>query len=95
MVISSKGRYALRVMVGFSIYEISKGRLSVGALVGALQLSEMLVIPTNSISYQISEMRSVTGIRQKIQQLLSVPDSAAASSAAPTIEYIPSPALPA
>ena len=76
------------VMVGFSIYEISKGRLSVGALVGALQLSEMLVIPTNSISYQISEMRSVTGIRQKIQQLLSVPDSAAASSAAPTIEYM-------
>ncbi|MFR6086295.1 MAG: hypothetical protein ACLUIX_03045 [Oscillospiraceae bacterium] len=55
------------VMVGFSIYEISKGRLSVGALVGALQLSEMLVIPTNSISYQISEMRSVTGIRQKIR----------------------------
>ena len=76
------------VMVGFSIYEISKGRLSVGALVGALQLSEMLVIPTNSISYQISEMRSVTGIRQKIRQLLSVPDSAAASSAAPTIEYM-------
>lgn len=61
------------VMVGFSIYEISKGRLSVGALVGALQLSEM---------------RSVTGIRQKIRQLLSVPDSAAASSAAPTIEYM-------
>lgn len=76
------------VMVGFSIYEISKGRLSVGALVGALQLSEMLVIPTNSISYQIPEMRSVTGIRQKIRQLLSVPDSAAASSAAPTIEYM-------
>lgn len=76
------------VMVGFSIYEISKGRLSVGALVGALQLSEMLVIPTNSISYQISEMRSVTGIRQKIRQLLSVPDSAAALAAAPTIEYM-------
>ena len=76
------------VMVGFSIYEISKGRLSVGALVGALQLSEMLVIPTNSISYQISEMRSVTGIRQKIRQLLSVPDSAAALTAAPTIEYM-------
>ena len=76
------------VMVGFSIYEISKGRLSVGALVGALQLSEMLVIPTNSISYQISEMRSVTGIRQKIQQLLAVPDSAAALTAAPTIEYM-------
>ena len=48
----------------------------------------MLVIPTNSISYQISEMRSVTGIRQKIQQLLSVPDSAAALTAAPTIEYM-------
>ena len=61
------------VMVIFSIYEISKGRLSVGALVGALQLSEM---------------RSVTGIRQKIQQLLSVPDSAAALTAAPTIEYM-------
>ena len=76
------------VMVGFSIYEISKGRLSVGALVGALQLSEMLVIPTNSISYQISEMRSVTGIRQKIRQLLSVPDSAAALTAVPTIEYM-------
>lgn len=76
------------VMVGFSIYEISKGRLSVGALVGALQLSEMLVIPTNSISYQIPEMRSVTGIRQKIRQLLSVPDSAAVLTAAPTIEYI-------
>lgn len=75
------------VMVGFSIYEIARGRLSVGALVGALQLSEMLVIPTNSISYQISEMRSVTGIRRKINQLLAVPESAAAS-AAPTIEYI-------
>lgn len=61
------------VMVGFSIYEISKGRLSVGALVGALQLSEM---------------RSVTGIRQKIRQLLSVPDSAAALTAVPTIEYM-------
>ena len=61
------------VMVGFSIYEISKGRLSVGALVGALQLSEM---------------RSVTGIRQKIRQLLSVPDSAAALTAAPAIEYM-------
>ena len=58
------------VMVGFSIYEIAKGRLSVGALVGALQLSEMLVIPTNSISYQLSEMRSVASIRQKISRLL-------------------------
>ena len=43
---------------------------------------------TNSISYQISEMRSVTGIRQKIRQLLSVPDSAAALTAVPTIEYM-------
>ena len=73
------------VMVGFSIYEIARGRLSVGALVGALQLSEMLVIPTNSISYQISEMKSVESIRQKISSLLSVPESsAAAAEAAPS-----------
>lgn len=61
------------VMVGFSIYEISQGRLTVGALVGALQLSEMLAIPTNSISYQISEMKSVRGIRRKIEQMLDAP----------------------
>ena len=73
------------VMVGFSIYEIARGRLSVGALVGALQLSEMLVIPTNSISYQLSEMKSVESIRRKISNLLSVPErsSAAAADAAP------------
>ena len=64
------------VMVGFSIYEIARGRLSVGALVGALQLSEMLVIPTNSISYQLSEMKSVESIRQKISSLLSAPSAA-------------------
>ena len=76
------------VMVGFSIYEISKGRLSVGALVGALQLSEMLVIPTNSISYQISEMKSVESIRQKISSLLSAPESNAAPAAAAPIDRI-------
>lgn len=76
------------VMVGFSIYEIAKGRLSVGALVGALQLSEMLVIPTNSISYQLSEMRSVASIRQKISRLLSVPDSETPPTAIPSVAHI-------
>ena len=76
------------VMVGFSIYEIAKGRLSVGALVGALQLSEMLVIPTNSISYQLSEMRSVASIRQKISRLLSVPDSETPPAAIPCVAHI-------
>ena len=76
------------VMVGFSIYEIAKGRLSVGALVGALQLSEMLVIPTNSISYQLSEMRSVASIRQKIRRLLSVPDSETPPAAIPAVAHI-------
>ena len=76
------------VMVGFSIYEIAKGRLSVGALVGALQLSEMLVIPTNSISYQLSEMRSVASIRQKISRLLSVPDSETPPAAIPSVAHI-------
>ena len=76
------------VMVGFSIYEIAKGRLSVGALVGALQLSEMLVIPTNSISYQLSEMRSVASIRQKISRLLSVPESETPPAAIPSVAHI-------
>ena len=76
------------VMVGFSIYEIAKGRLSVGALVGALQLSEMLVIPTNSISYQLSEMRSVASIRQKISRLLSVPESETPPAAIPAVAHI-------
>lgn len=75
-------------MVGFSIYEIARGRLSVGALVGALQLSEMLVIPTNSISYQLSEMKSVESIRQKISSLLSVPERSAAAAVAAPIERI-------
>ena len=76
------------VMVGFSIYEIARGRLSVGALVGALQLSEMLVIPTNSISYQLSEMKSVESIRRRISSLLSVPESSAAAAEAAPIERI-------
>ena len=76
------------VMVGFSIYEIARGRLSVGALVGALQLSEMLVIPTNSISYQLSEMKSVESIRRKIDSLLSVPESNAAPAEVAPVERI-------
>lgn len=76
------------VMVGFSIYEIARGRLSVGALVGALQLSEMLVIPTNSISYQLSEMKSVESIRQKISSLLSAPESSAAAAEIAPVERI-------
>lgn len=59
-----------------------------GALVGALQLSEMLVIPTNSISYQLSEMRSVASIRQKISRLLSVPDSETPPAAIPSVAHI-------
>lgn len=75
-------------MVGFSIYEISRGRLSVGALVGALQLSEMLAIPTNSISYQISEMKSVRSIRLKIAKLLDAPEESPAPESFPPIETI-------
>lgn len=76
------------VMVGFSIYEISQGRLTVGALVGALQLSEMLAIPTNSISYQISEMKSVRAVRLKIEQMLAVSEEPSAAEGVPPIESI-------
>ena len=76
------------VMVGFSIYEIAQGHLTVGALVGALQLSEMLAIPTNSISYQISEMKGVKGIRVKISQLLAKPEEPEKLDTFPPIETI-------
>lgn len=76
------------VMVAFSIYEISRGRLTVGALIGALQLSEMLAIPTNSISYQLSEMKGVKGIRRKIEALLDEPEDALERDSCPTIETI-------
>lgn len=76
------------VMVGFSVYEISKGRLTVGALVGALQLSEMLAIPTNSIAYQISEMKSVRSIREKIEKMPSAPPSDDVPQALAPIETI-------
>lgn len=75
-------------MVGFSIFEISRGRLTVGALVGALQLSEMLAIPTNSISYQIAEMKSVRSIRQKIDRMLAAPEELPTTEEIPPIESI-------
>ncbi len=58
------------VLVGVSIYMIFKGNLTIGALLASLQLSEMLAIPTNSISYQINNMNSVKGIKEKIALLL-------------------------
>lgn len=54
-------------LVVVSIYLIARGRLTVGALVGALQISQMLAIPTNSIAYEINDMNSVKSIREKFQ----------------------------
>lgn len=62
------------VLVGASILLIARGYLTVGALVGALQISEMLAIPTNSIAYQLGDMNSVRGIREKIESMLSQPE---------------------
>ncbi len=76
------------LLVGFSIYAIVRGKLTVGALIGALQLSEMLAIPTNSISYQLSEMRSVKGIRTKVNDLLESSEENKELAQCPTIEKI-------
>lgn len=54
-------------LVVVSIYLIAVGRLTVGALVGALQISQMLAIPTNNIAYEINDMSSVKSIREKLE----------------------------
>ncbi|SHH90494.1 ATP-binding cassette domain-containing protein [Sporanaerobacter acetigenes] len=58
------------LLIGVSIILITRGHLTIGALVASLQLSEMLAIPTNSIAYQLNDMNSVKGIKNKISDLL-------------------------
>lgn len=53
-------------LVGAGIWMIAAGEMQLGALVAALQLSEMLAIPSNSIAYQLNDMNSVRDIRKKI-----------------------------
>ena len=53
-------------LVGAGIWMIAAGEMQLGALVAALQLSEMLAIPSNSIAYQLNDMNSVKDIRKKI-----------------------------
>lgn len=57
-------------LVGVSIWLILSGKLSVGALIASLQLSEVLAIPTHNIAYQLNDMNSVKGIKSKILSLL-------------------------
>lgn len=58
-------------LIGASAYMIFKGRTTVGALIGALQISEMLSIPVASIADEIGSIRSVETIRKKIFSMLS------------------------
>lgn len=54
------------LLVGVSFYMILNGKLTIGALLGALQISEMLAIPTNSIASQLNDMNSVKTIKAKV-----------------------------
>lgn len=58
------------LLIGVSIFLITKGNLTIGALIASLQISEMLAIPTNSIAYQLNDMNSVKGIKNKILKVL-------------------------
>lgn len=62
-------------LVGVSVFLILRGKLSIGALIASLQLSEMLAIPTNNIAYQINDMNSVKGIKSKVFSLLAKEES--------------------
>lgn len=57
-------------LIGVSVFLIAKGKSTVGALIGALQISEMLSIPVNSIAYEIGNIRSVRSIKEKIMLML-------------------------
>lgn len=54
-------------------------------MIGALQLSEMLAIPMNSISYQLSEMK---GVLRKIEALLAEPEDGRGRDSCPPVESI-------
>lgn len=57
--LSYSGKVAL---IGVGTFLIFNNKMTVGTLIGALQLSEMLAIPTNSIAVQLSQMHSVKTI---------------------------------
>lgn len=75
-------------LVVVSIWLISIGRLTVGALVGALQISQMLSIPTNSIAYEINDMNSVKSIREKLQGYLALKEDARQTELCPEIRTL-------
>ncbi len=58
--LSYSGKVAL---IGVGTFLIFNNKMTVGTLIGALQLSEMLAIPTNSIAVQLSQMHSVKTIK--------------------------------
>ena len=60
-------------LVGAGIWMIAAGEMQLGALVAALQLSEMLAIPSNSIAYQLNDMNSVRDIRKRSCMKKTVP----------------------
>lgn len=57
------------LLVGVSIYMILHEKLTFGAMLGAIQISEMLAIPTNSVAYQLNSMASVGAIRTHIEEM--------------------------
>lgn len=69
MLIGSLAYLGNILLVGVSIYMILHGKLTFGAMLGAIQISEMLAIPTNSVAYQLNNMASVKSIRMNIGQM--------------------------
>lgn len=59
------------LLVGVSFYMILNGKLTIGALLGALQISEMLAIPTHSTASQLNDMNSVKMIKEKVLAMVS------------------------
>ena len=60
-------------LTGTGLVLIAAGKLTIGGLVAALQMLEMLAIPTNSIAYELNNINSVQGIRKKLEFLINEP----------------------
>lgn len=53
-------------IVVVSIYMILNDNLTLGKFIAVLQISDYLSIPTNNISFQVNEIKSVKGIKKKL-----------------------------
>lgn len=56
-------------LIGAGMLLIAAGKLTIGGLLAALEMLEMLAIPTNSIAYELNNINSVQGIRKKLELL--------------------------